>query len=129
MKANELIDGGLYKVDNEIVFFYALNGCLYKKSGDSIVCFGRIFKGAESDELEVQTQNLEWGKLSPIPLTDEILEKNGLSECTEFYDGWNFEFSNNKRRVICGGPIWYVHELQNALLLCGLKDLANNFKI
>lgn len=80
----------------------------------------------------------------PIPITTEILEANGF-------------FGNNQNRSIalfdedneplftlsqCKGNYWipvswygkgttlkYVHELQHALRLYGLDDMADNFKI
>lgn len=114
---------------------------------------------------------IEEEKLSPIPLTAEILEKNGFIEgeiernefsdvgmryTYETQDGcyviidWQDSFDNG-----CGGELhqgweerWiievfgsngsfntnplkriYVHELQHALRLCGLTELADNFKV
>lgn len=88
----------------------------------------------------------------PIPLTPEILEKNGwdtspysiLKVCN---DKW-LEFYHHERRLRLwwkGIDEWqnhaevqevcfqcnctYVHELQHALRLCGLTDIADNFKI
>lgn len=80
-------------------------------------------------------------ELSPIPLTPEILEKNGFEKRTigripqyviaddyfdiminEYTDSiWRFEYNNaeiqfpSTRIFIC-----YVHELQHALRLCGI---------
>lgn len=85
--------------------------------------------------------------LQPIPLTAEILENNGWS-CTKgdnkpFHDIFYHPMLDYRHRlekcpkcgfyyqtngsIICG--IVYVHELQHALRLCGLNDLADNFKI
>lgn len=77
---------------------------------------------------EASIKNVE-----PIPLTAEILEKNGFKDedadlLYTFYDGWNFEIHNKTMLVSCGS-IWYVHELQHALRLCGLNELADNFQI
>lgn len=70
----------------------------------------------------------------PIPLTPEILEKNGfVYNC---FDRW----MNNRYDVAIAVKdefmfIWeriqlnYVHELQHALRLCGLNELANNFRV
>lgn len=86
--------------------------------------------------------------IKPIPLTAEILEKNGFEEDEEVFVElfvivqstyslrlWKmplyFEFIHrnfstmNEMRI----NIKYVHELQHALRLCGLNELANNFKI
>lgn len=84
--------------------------------------------------------------LSPIPLTAEILEKNGFTQVKNekhtyhkhledgyisvyikkenayiHYHNHECDSLNIKRR--------YVHELQHPLRLCGVGELANNFKI
>ena len=83
--------------------------------------------------------------LEPIPLTPEILEKNGLNKCHE--EGWSlfkYKDDDNKKMALYqiywykeepfleiasytsdfgefGRPgIKYVHELQHALRLCGI---------
>ena len=104
-------------------------------------------------------------KIEPIPLTPEILEKNGFSPETFLTDEWKrkvyfkefsscvvepadsgkYIFGTTKywsQTYSDGSPIdWgtmyesriynlqYVHELQRALRLCGLNELADNFKI
>lgn len=84
----------------------------------------------------------------PIPLTAEILEKNGYKkshyefngEIEEPYEiitaGWrssyNFDYGWGyaiSKEYTFGGKITYVHELQHALRLCGLNELAEKFKI
>lgn len=77
--------------------------------------------------------------LSPIPLTAEILEKNGWKEAQfwhEYQDGKNTIQSclPDMRGIINGVEIQhfkceYVHQYQHLLRLCGLDDLADNFKI
>ena len=79
------------------------------------------------------------GCIEPIPLTPEILEKNGWKE-TEY---WH-EYKDGNTIIQCSlHKIWgiineieiehfkceYVHQLQHLLRLCGLDELANNFKI
>lgn len=80
--------------------------------------------------------------LEPIPLTAEILEKNG---CNNYWGAlYNLQdqtlaLSKEMGYFIIGHDygkdfepfiiIRYVHELQHALRLCGLTDLADNFKI
>ena len=94
------------------------------------------------------------GCIEPIPLTPEILEKNGFEMFK--YDGWVhyyrifgnsvipfvlhsmiggemlsqevdiFSTSTNTNRGI---DVNYVHELQHALRLCGLNEIADNFKL
>ena len=78
-------------------------------------------------------------QVKPIPLTPEILEKNGWKEAEywhEYQDGENIiqcclpdmrgringiEFENFKCE--------YVHQYQHLLRLCGLNELADNFKV
>ena len=76
-------------------------------------------------------------ELEPIPLTREILEMNGFTENYR-YDDLSYIQSNG---IVTGTHIngengemeemyfKYVHEVQNALRLCGLNDLADNFKL
>lgn len=79
----------------------------------------------------------------PIPLTAEILEKNGFrtngtsNEYQLDMDAHTI-FYNKKHSLLiielCGRTcfeycIANVHELQHALRLCGLTDLADNFII
>ena len=93
----------------------------------------------------------------PIPLTSEILEKNGWIQCKHEtckslyeYKGLHLRHTMIKRSNRRGGAkvngdvekfpdeytysflrinVFYVHELQHALRLCGLNELANNFKV
>ena len=82
------------------------------------------------------------GCIEPIPLTPEILEKNGfwvmekVDNGAEEYiayatDGLIFHYNRDNDYYFPNTPIsWkYVHELQHALRLCGLEELADNFKI
>lgn len=89
----------------------------------------------------------KYDKIMPIPLTAEILEKNGAEK---EYEWSRYCISEPYGREIYAGlrmdgvylyadeeddkwnffaHIRYVHELQHALRLCGLNDLADNFKI
>lgn len=86
-------------------------------------------------------------KVEGVPLTPEILEKNGFVFDCDFWTIANPRY-NNVRMVTyysIGDDVadaflghWafdenyaidYVHELQHALRLCGLNELADNFKI
>lgn len=80
-------------------------------------------------------------QLKPIPLTGEILEKNGFDvsdkEVAQYHfkeDGKNYHFSLRRMYDKDGTPhgysfyafnvltiIDYVHELQHALRLCGIE--------
>ena len=77
------------------------------------------------------------GQIEPIPLTEEILKKNGYVEnkgawwlksdlftLNEFIKGGYCSSAFHEQVIIN-----YVHELQHALRLCGLNDMADNFKI
>lgn len=75
----------------------------------------------------------------PIPLTSEILEKNGWKE-TEYWheykdDNTIIQYSlSNIWGIINGVEIEhfkceYVHQLQHLFRLCGLDELADNFKV
>ena len=93
-------------------------------------------------------------EFEPIPLTPEILEKNGFEMFK--YDGWVHYyriFGNSAIPFVlhsmiggemlsqevgifststdtnCGIEVNYVHELQHALRLCRLNKLAENFKV
>ena len=78
-------------------------------------------------------------QVKPIPLTAEILEKNGWKD-----DGlWHEYLDDNAtiqsclpdmRGIINGIEIKdfqceYVHQYQHLMRLCGLDELADNFKI
>lgn len=75
-------------------------------------------------------------EFEPIPLTPEILEKNGWwydsddmwqHEEVDFYiEKWNGRFQCYEINQI---KLDSVHELQHALRLCGLNELADNFKV
>ena len=78
----------------------------------------------------------------PIPLTAEILMANGFKKGS-YVGGYYSELS--PFRVYCDGKdecsfstlfddeihftCSYVHQLQHALRLCGVPDLADNFKV
>lgn len=85
----------------------------------------------------------------PIPLTPEILEANGFKDYGEIKeyqfeeDGEKYAFylkamynKNNVRDAwgtniggVLPSVIMYVHELQHALRLCGLGEIADNLKV
>lgn len=87
-----------------------------------------------------------WGHhIQPIPLTEEILKANGFVFKNDEYAyldlyGVIISFNNNTTlRIVdyrnavdilsVSKKKWYVHELQHALRLCGLHELADNFKL
>lgn len=87
-------------------------------------------------------------EIEPIPLTTEFLKKNGFKHYVSEEDSNSFEYSEGNlgycfNRTTNGymscidvdnsftitGLIKYIHELQHILRLCGLDDVANNFKV
>ena len=94
------------------------------------------FEGNEGDPWEFNDKD---DQPYPIPLTYEILKKNGWKDA-EFW--CEYEEGNNSiqaclpsmRGIITGVEIElfkceYVHQYQHLLRLCGLDELADNFKI
>ena len=94
------------------------------------------FEGNEGDPWEFDDKDEQ---PQPIPLTPEILEKNGW-EYTEYCH----EYRDDKNIIQCRLPYMvgringidiehfkceYVHQYQHLLRLCGLDELADNFKI
>lgn len=87
--------------------------------------------------------DLEFHLGEPIPLTAEILEKNGFvfrgdndTMYGEYYlhnqSTFAIKMFNGYLVGMCMGEdleFDYVHELQHALRLCGLNELADTFKI
>lgn len=82
--------------------------------------------------------DLEYGLGEPIPITAEILEKNGFRIGHHgTYNIWGFHIGNHYDGYFtpyidvgyATRDLTYVHELQHALRLCGLNELADNFKI
>ena len=106
------------------------NACAYTIFGDN--------KGDEDNEGEPWVFDDYVYLPIPIPLTPEILEKNGWKHScrlmiTKIDDNvfhWSeelggFLYKNQYNMCNCK----YVHELQHAFRLCGLNELADNFKV
>lgn len=90
--------------------------------------------GDVSNECDIEVEDIE-----PIPITPEILEKNGFENVVEtcyryilkeigYYESvrvYTYEEPIIIVRVIDGnefkGEIKYVHQLQQAMRLCGIK--------
>ena len=91
---------------------------------------------------------IEITKVKPIPLTIEILEKNGFEQAGDstfsvsddgmllnatwwreslFYVGF-YRRDNNLPNEHFFLNVCYVHELQHILRLCGQNELADKFK-
>ena len=91
------------------------------------------WEGNEGDPWEFNDKN---DQPEPIPLTARILEKNGWWRSA--YDMWhhaevNFSIEKWKGRFqsydINQIKLDSVHQLQQILRLCGLNELADNFKV
>lgn len=91
-------------------------------------------------------KNIAIDDIEPIPLTLEILKRNGFELRGDFLyhriddkpHHYDFKlknggvFSSEGYTLKCGIyflTIRYIHELQHFLKMCGLKDLSDNFKI
>lgn len=83
-------------------------------------------------------------EFEPIPLTPEILEKNGFIKVNSQRYDYGYPDTdcyvkvNPKKNMIhvngrnANSNLYshsFVHELQRALRLCGLNELADNFKV
>ena len=75
---------------------------------------------------------VERNEIEPIPLTPEILEKNGfafnnlpIEQCWQQY-GLHLYLSGHGYAINCGENVSlridYVHQLQHALRLCGIEN-------
>ena len=103
------------------IHFYRING-----DGDGYYGIHLKNKGAEA--------RIEIYDLHPVPLTPEILEKNGFiyqdenvwgkkkEEITTYLAFGKYAIINHNGFLCIGGnaEIHYVHELQHALRLCGI---------
>lgn len=95
------------------IHFYKING-----DGDGYYGIHLKNKGAEA--------RLEIYDLHPVPLTPEILEKNGMRNGYEAYyvsysqndTSWYFVYDSDSCSL--NVLISNVHELQHALRLCGI---------
>ena len=132
MKANEIKDGKVLMIGDIVV------GCIETdivgEATYKIPCkvtdinhYGDVICEALKpfpDELDWQDgDDFSW--IEPIPLTAEILEKNGfvLDGESWWYKDFRIVLSSSKGvSLVCGRQIkfCYVHELQHALRLCGI---------
>lgn len=73
--------------------------------------------------------------IEPIPLTEEILKANGFElhsfNGVKCYERPEFVIHHSMRDCVGRNNFTYkfVHQLQHALRLCGLNDLADSFKV
>lgn len=127
MKVNELMIGDWVRIkghlDYDKVREIAIDENL--KEYISFACSATLFRAYEFE---------------PIPLTEEILKANGFIHKETMEEWWHEEyvpawgmrmsdFELTDEFEFGRAKITYVHELQHALRLCGLSELADNFKI
>lgn len=84
------------------------------------------------DDGETDIPTEKWQRIEPIPLTPEILEKNGFTaiedscENVEYYQDENVCWNMARETICVGEPdidifkCEYVHQLQNYLTLLGI---------
>lgn len=92
---------------------------------------------------------IDFAEIVSISLTPEILEKNGFDkdawntwisadhritlhnedEYLNTFNKWHIHVDTEDMRTIGSVELTYVHQLQQFLRLCGMNDLADNFKI
>ena len=135
MKANELMIGDrvCYNVPNK----YYTKVEEIRGTSDGEEYYIRCHRDSKDTYLEqLKHEDFSVDILHPIPLTPEILEKNGFvgELCSNWIDYVSEEY---KLRIICkpndeGWTIYanhfgldkkdvFVHELQHALRLCGIE--------
>lgn len=83
-----------------------------------------------------QTITLNPKDILPIPLTEEILKKNGWEQDTPgvlWHKDLDFCIDYWKETFWCsamnGLHLDYVHKLQQLIRLSGFTEIANNFKL
>lgn len=89
-----------------------------------------------------RTQFCGKSKIRPVILTTDLLEKNGFIKVNkQRYDltgeGYFVNINPKKGYIYVNGSknhcnmydAYTVHGLQNALRICGLSELADNFKV
>lgn len=127
MKANELMIGDFLRYKQDFPHTH-LQGKLVKVCGID----GRVDVRTIDDGIFHDSEHPDW--LEPIPITPEILEKNGFGDeemSDDNYgneiqidlslDEWTHEEETGAIISGYGKKIKYVHELQNALRLCGIE--------
>lgn len=97
--------------------------------------------GINTEWCQGECEVIDGDHLKPIPLTKNMLEKNGFKDgCykTKSVGGADIEvclskdipmYSYGKPWHYCLPHPQYVHELQHALRMLGLCELANTFRV
>lgn len=132
MKAEELMIGDwvYYSSKKHIVQVVGISGIQYSFNQQDVILYGDCFKDFDGRR---RWESHTTKSLSPIPLTPEILEKNGFVEskeksniedigCAIIYGKYKrFDSDNCLNYGDSLYPIKYVHQLQHALKLCGIN--------
>lgn len=126
MKATELMCGDLVLINNTPHKIQAIDSIDAEIQADDELYYVGEDRYHSEDKIE------------GIPITPEILEKNGWKHSNRLMiiriDGDDFYWCEGFRGVLYKNQYnmcdcKYVHELQQALRICGLKELADNFKV
>lgn len=157
IKEYDLIHNGLYMIDKKVARFNVHNHFFYSQDGNIMGFLTRMLRSyalachvseKKADRLGMESKNHH---IYPIPITKDILEKNGweyfpkeenpkgyafyyiddleYNVSASIYDKYfDCQICNN-HSLLSHLHIHYVHEIQHALHLCGLNDLADNIKI
>ena len=107
-------------------------------AGGSPIKIDELVEGIDAltiyDDETNEIENYSYDDLSPIPLTSEILEKNGWkerkhSEYTAYENGWYelFRVGQEGSWAFCHyddflASIEYIHQLQHLLWALGMDD-------
>ena len=137
LKGTDFMVGDWVQWKDKFVQIATISGIMYS--------FGHIdVELAHCGSGIIEKHNLQM--ISPISLTSEILERNAF-ELRDYFlihriddKPYHYDFklknggvfSSEGYTLECGIyhlTIRYVHELQHALRLCGLNDLADDFKL
>ena len=107
--------------------------------GDLVRWFGNLCKVDLPFLITEFSDKDESNNVEPIPLTDEILEKNGFIEddnddcwgdadcyfsphyIDKKINSWEATIEPTSGRGDFNGNLTYIHELQHALRLCGIE--------
>lgn len=130
MRINELQIGNWVYEGERAQFPMFVTGILKDSDGDGEVYLD--FGGNEGDVWDVNIEDVR-----PIPITEELLEKNGLEKHPAYWnESQNYFKLPDKRFALLsvmygdetlyrirgmGINVKYVHELQNAMRLCGIE--------
>lgn len=146
MKSNELQIGDWVNVTSKFVSVCE-NGAATSNTISNIETRAAKVNFLTNKEIFTDASTIREFLLEPIPLTAEILEKNGWNELSwkdvKYHTGLTTAYKRDDYTIQIGynelinmydifnGFVSFktVHQLQHALRLCGLNELADNFEI